>query len=162
VVVTRRGTGTGSPVLATQEHRLTVAARSLGELPLDPEVRTPADPGGELVAVHADGVPVAFGYFVEDTALSVLAPMEAYDVQATQSGSTTEVTVTAHALVKDLTLFPDRLDPAARVDTALVTLLAGGSHTFVVTRVPGLDLEALTRRPVLRSVNDLIGVASRG
>jgi beta-mannosidase len=158
MVVTRRGTGAGSPVLATQERQLTVAARSLGTLPLEPEVRTPGEPGGELVVVHVDGVPVAFGYFVEDPVLTVLAPAEAYDVQATEIGPATEVTVTAHALVKDLTLFPDRLDPAARVDTALVSLLAGDSHTFVVTGASGLDPDALTRRPVLRSVNDLIGV----
>jgi beta-mannosidase len=147
-------------VLATQERRLTVAARSLGELPLDLKVLTPGDPDRELVVVRADGVPVAFGYFVEDTALSVLSPAEAYDVQATERGSAAEVTVTAHALVKDLTLFPDRLDPAARVDTALVSLLAGDTHTFVVNGAADLDLDALTRRPVLRSVNDLIGRAA--
>ena len=63
---------------------------------------------------------------------------------------------TARALVKDLTLFPDRLDPAARVDSALVTLTAGESHTFVVQTAGELDPAALTSRPVLRCVNDLL------
>ncbi len=61
--------------------------------------------------------------------------------------------VTARTLVRDLALFPDRLDPLATVDDMLVTLLPGESATFVVT---GEDLgpEALTAYPVLRCVNE--------
>ena len=42
----------------------------------------------------------------------------------------------------------------ARVDSGLITLPAGATHTFAVT---GSDLDevALTGKPVLRSVNDL-------
>jgi beta-mannosidase len=72
------------------------------------------------------------------------------------------VTVQASALIKDLAVFPDRLDPAARVDSALITLRAGDSHTFVVTGADGLDEVALTAAPVLRSVNDLITDATAG
>ncbi len=55
---------------------------------------------------------------------------------------------------------PTGWTPAARVDSALVTLLAGRSHTF---HVSGRDLDevALTARPVLRSVNDLIATEPR-
>ena len=42
------------------------------------------------------------------------------------------VRVTARTLLRDLALFPDRLDPAATVDAALVTLLPGESATFTV------------------------------
>ena len=42
------------------------------------------------------------------------------------------VTVTARTILRDLALFPDRLDPAATVDNALVTLLPGESATFSV------------------------------
>ena len=63
--------------------------------------------------------------------------------------------MTARTVLRDLTLFPDRLDPAAQVDRALVTLLPGESAVFTV-RAPGpLDPAALTCRPVLRCVNDL-------
>ncbi len=65
------------------------------------------------------------------------------------------MTVAARTLVKDVTLFPDRLHPAARVDSALVTLIADESHTFTVHTDADLDEGALTARPVLRSVNDL-------
>ncbi len=80
---------------------------------------------------------------------------EAFTARARRTGDGYEVDVTAHALVKDLCLFPDRLDPAARVDTGLVTLTAGEHHTFVITSGP-LDEVAWVRRPVLRCVNDLL------
>jgi beta-mannosidase len=60
-------------------------------------------------------------------------------------------------LVKDVALFPDRLDPDALVDTGLVTLQGGDSHSFQVSsNRSDLDVAALTQKPVLRSVNDLI------
>jgi hypothetical protein len=63
--------------------------------------------------------------------------------------------ITAHNLLRDLTLYPDRLHPDAEVDLAGVTLLPGESVTFTVTGATGPDPAALTRRPVLRCVNDL-------
>jgi beta-mannosidase len=76
-------------------------------------------------------------------------------VSVTAAGGGYRVEVTAHAFVRDLTLFPDRLDPAATVDDALVTLLPGESAAFVIG-VPGpLDTAALAVPPVLRSANDL-------
>jgi beta-mannosidase len=43
------------------------------------------------------------------------------------------VTVTAHTLVRDLLLQADRLDPAARADRGLVTLLPGERVTIGVS-----------------------------
>ena len=63
--------------------------------------------------------------------------------------------MTARTILRDLTLFPDRLDPEATVDEALVTLLPGESAVFVVRSQLSLDPEALTNRPVLRCVNDV-------
>jgi beta-mannosidase len=156
LVVNRRGTGEGSPVLAEQRRTVTVPARSRLDVDLDDAVRTPDRPGDELIEVVADGASVAFGYFVEDTAMSLLAPTAAYDVTAVRTDRGADVTVRARALVKDLAIFPDRLDPRARVDSGLVTLVAGQQHTFVVESTHALDLDALAARPVLRSVNDLL------
>jgi beta-mannosidase len=64
------------------------------------------------------------------------------------------VVVTAGTVVRDLALFPDRLDPAASVDDALVTLLPGETATFAVTSTASLDPDQLTRPPVLRCVGD--------
>ena len=60
-------------------------------------------------------------------------------------------------MLRDLALFPDRLDPAASVDEALVTLLPGESTTFTVATDAPLDPAALTTRPVLRCVNESEG-----
>ena len=111
-----------------------------------------------MLSASADGMTTAFGYFVEDTELRLAGPDSAYEVEVAHAGDgcTVTVTVTAAALAKDLALFPDRLDAAARVDSGLVTLRAGERHTFVVTG-SDLDEAALTTGPVLRSVNDVVG-----
>lgn len=65
-------------------------------------------------------------------------------------------TVTAGTLLRDLALFPDRLDPSSTVDDMLITLLPGESVTFRVDTAERLDPEVLTAPPVLRCVNDLV------
>lgn len=156
LVITRRSTGAGSTVLAEQRTPFHLDPRSAVTVVLDADVLAASDPRAELLAVTAEGMTPAFGYFVEDTALSLVEPEEAYEVEVAHADGGVTVTVTASALAKDLALFPDRLDPAARVDSGLVTLLAGQQHVFRVTS-PEVDEAALTTRPVLRSVNDLVG-----
>lgn len=161
LVITRRGTGEGSPVLAEQRLPLHLDARAAVTVALDADILATDDAAGEfLVAtVEGDAPATAYGYFVEDTVLRLVAPDEAYAVEVTGVDGGHQVRLTARALVKDAALFPDRLDAAARVDSGLVTLAAGDSHTFTVTGSgrdsAGLDEVALTAKPVLRSVNDL-------
>ena len=107
-----------------------------------------------MATVAGDAPATAFGYFVEDTALQLVGPDEAYEVDVLPVDGGYRVRLVAKALVKDAALFPDRLDAAARVDSVLITLPAGATHTFAVTG-SGLDEVALTGKPVLRSVNDL-------
>ncbi|GAA3692654.1 glycoside hydrolase family 2 protein [Microlunatus aurantiacus] len=156
LVIARRGTGDGSPVLAEQRLPLHLDARSAITVALDADVVTTDDPTGEfLVAtVTGDAPATAYGYFVEDTALRLVGPDEAYAVDVTPVEDGYRVRLSARALVKDAALFPDRLGAAARVDSGLVTLAAGDTHTFVVSGA-AVDEVALTARPVLRSVNDL-------
>ena len=49
----------------------------------------------------------------------------------------------------------DRLDPAAVVSDALVTLLPGEQFSFTVRTDRPLSVEHLSSRPVLRCVNDV-------
>ena len=78
-----------------------------------------------------------------------------YDATVEPSPDGARVTVTARTLLRDLVLYPDRLDPAATADQALVTLLPGESATFVVSGLSSpVDPAALTTPPVLRCVND--------
>ncbi|MGC0239597.1 hypothetical protein [Arthrobacter sp. SD76] len=77
---------------------------------------------------------------------------------ADNDGTSAEVRVTAGTLVRDLTLLVDALDPAAAVDSGLVTLFPGESHTF---RISGVDGAVLTPAAVLapevaRSGNQLV------
>ncbi len=156
LVITRRGTGEGTPVLAEQRASLHLDPRSAVSVVLDADLVAPADPRAELLTASAEEMTTAFGYFVEDTELELVDADSACAVEVAHAPGGCSVTVTAAALAKDLTLFPDRLDPAARVDSGLVTLLAGERHTFTVTG-SDLDEAALTTKPMLRSVNDVIG-----
>ncbi|WBQ06042.1 glycoside hydrolase family 2 protein [Kribbella sp. CA-293567] len=152
VTATRRSTGMGSEVLASETFLLQVGARDSVLNSLPESVATPSDPATEYVEVRAADGATAYWYFVEDTSLRVEAVPYSAEITPTADGY--DVTVTATALAKDLALFPDRLDAAARVDSCLVTLSAGESHTFHVTgtTAPTTPID----KPVLRSANDLM------
>jgi beta-mannosidase len=155
LVITRRSTADGSPVLAEQRLDLHVAARSTLNIALDADVITPSAPGTEFLQARSGDV-TTYHYFVEDTALVLLPSADAYRADVIADTDGYRVTVTANALVKDLAIFPDRLDPAARADSGLITLVAGQSHTFTITGAGSLDHHQLATRPVLRSVNDTV------
>lgn len=139
-------------LLAKHEQPVAVAPRSSATVPLPASLATPADPRVELLAASA-GDERAWWFFAEDRDLSY--PKAGYDAVVEPGPAGTRVTVTARTLLREVTLFPDRLDPAAQVDQALVTLLPGESTTFTVTGATALDPAALTTPPVLRCVNDL-------
>jgi beta-mannosidase len=104
-----------------------------------------------------DNTVAGYWYFVEDTQLVLAPPPECLQVTVQPNAAGYDVQVSASGLVKDLALFPDRLDPAARIDSGLVTLQAGQSHTFRICAQAGLDPAVWRAKPVLRSVNDLAG-----
>ncbi|WP_422774874.1 glycoside hydrolase family 2 protein [Plantactinospora sp. WMMC1484] len=122
--------------------------------PLPAEVAAPDDPRAELLVADPGGDGErAFWFFAPDRDLAY--PPAEYDatVEPTPDG-VLRVRVTARTILRDLLLAPDRLDPAAEVDEALITLLPGESATFTVRSAAALDPAALTTRPVLRCVND--------
>jgi beta-mannosidase len=130
---------------------LKAGARDSQTLEIAESVATPDDPAAELLVVTA-GDRRAFWFFRNDKDLAYPAP--AYDVTVTKSGDTHRVLVTAKTLLRDLSLFADRLDPAGTVDDMLVTLLPGESHTFVVRGVAELSAGDLTA-PVMRTAADV-------
>jgi beta-mannosidase len=160
VVVVRASTAEGGEVLAEQELTIDVAPREVAVIAMDDAVRAVGEPEAQYLAarvssVDADGVDPAFWYFVEDIVLR-LRPRPA--VTSTHVASTDDgyaLTVTATALVKDLTLLVDRLHPDARVDSGMVTLTAGDSHTFHI-QSDAIDPAGLSAETVLRSANDLV------
>src|SRR5439155_14677073 len=114
-------------------------------------VAVPVDPAAELLGATADGAERALWFFVADVDLAV--PPPAYDVAV--DGPV--VTVTSRCLLRDLTLFPDWIDPDAEVDDALVTLLPGESARFTVRTGRALDPASFAGPPVLRCAADLSG-----
>jgi beta-mannosidase len=151
ITVRRRATGADGTILAQETFALEVGPRSAVLSSLPESVATPSDPHREYLEVRGGDGSTAYWYFVEDTALRLAGDAYTASVATTTDGY--DVTVTATALAKDLALFPDRLDAAARVDSCLITLSAGESHTFHVT---GGTAPAQVGVPVLRSANDLV------
>ncbi|HEY4571159.1 MAG TPA: glycoside hydrolase family 2 protein [Kribbella sp.] len=151
VTVTRRSTGRDGEVLARETFVLETGARSAILNGLPESIAVAADPTAEYVEVRAADGTSAYWYFVEDPSLQLTA--DAFTTEVTPTADGYDVTVTATALAKDLAFFPDRLEPAARVDSCLVTLSAGESHTFHIT---GGKAPEWVGVPVLRSANDLV------
>jgi len=152
VVVERRSFD--GRVLATTSATVSVDPADAARVRLPDDVAVPGDAAAEVLLVTGS----VSGRRVHDLAEVVdqrLAPRPwTVDVAPTEDGA--RVTVTATAYVRDLSLFPDRLAPSARVDQGLVSLLPGETVTFTVTRAPGIDTEALTGPLVLRHAGDLL------
>jgi beta-mannosidase len=140
-------------ILAEATLTATVEPGTAATLPLPAGVAIAGDPTGELVVADA-GEQRAWWFFAEDK--DIPWPPATFDATVEPAAGAARVTVTARSILRDLTLQPDRLDPAAEIDEAGVTLLAGESVTFTVTGTRNLDPAALTTRPVLRCVNDIV------
>ncbi|MFR9778619.1 glycosyl hydrolase 2 galactose-binding domain-containing protein [Micromonospora sp. MS34] len=133
---------------------LDVPAYSSVVLALPAELARPDEARRELLVAEAgDTAERALWFFAEDR--DVEWPAAELDAAVEPADGGQRVRVTARTVLRDLTLLPDRLDPSAEVDRALVTLLPGESATFLVCAGVPLDPAALTRRPVLRCVNDI-------
>ncbi|WP_248961441.1 glycoside hydrolase family 2 protein [Sphaerisporangium perillae] len=147
--VVRRGLG--GEALAEERFPVVVPARGTLPVPLPEALTTPGDPAKELLTARLGGES-ALRFFAEDP--DVAFPEAEFDAVAEPVPGGVRVTVTARTLVRELALFPDRLDPAAEVDDMLRTLLPGETATFTVRAPGGLDPVALTSHPVLRCVNE--------
>ncbi|QGN50325.1 glycoside hydrolase family 2 protein [Micromonospora sp. WMMD558] len=120
---------------------------------LPAELARPEEARRELLLAEAgEEAERALWFYAEDR--DVAWPAAGYDATVEPADGGHRVRVSARTILRDLTLFPDRLDPSAEVDEALVTLLPGESVTFTVRADTPLDPAALTRRPTLRCVND--------
>ncbi|WP_433531865.1 glycoside hydrolase family 2 protein [Micromonospora sp. CA-263727] len=131
---------------------LDVPAYATVTLPLPAELARPDEPRAELLVADA-GTDRALWFFAEDR--DIRWPAADFAATVEPAGDGQQLRVTARTILRDLTLYPDRLHPSARVDEALVTLLPGESTTFTVHADTPLDPAALTTHPVLRCVNDM-------
>ncbi len=132
-----------------------VAPRSTVRVPVPASVAVPDEPRAEMLRASLDGVRAE--WFFAEYRDSALEPAK-LDVTVAPAGDGCDVAVVAHTLVRDLAVLADVVDPAARADRALVTLLPGEGATIHVT-VPGspaVDLAGFGRAPALRTANDLL------
>lgn len=155
----RVSTELGGKVLAEELIDISVPARGAESYPLPAAIADPDNESAEYIEVRSleeePALAPAFRYFVEDTALALVDPALALSASAKFADDGVEVTVSALALVKDIALFPDRVDALATVDSSLITLAAGEKHVFHV-RGTGLEVNAFLAAPVLRCANDLV------
>jgi beta-mannosidase len=139
------------------ETSVDVSLVGRGRLTVDvpADLAEPLDPNSELLVAEFGDLTDRW-FFAPDRELAY--ERTALDVTPTRrADGVVEVTVTARALVRDLSLQADRLAATASVDRGLVTLLPGQTATFQVSGVPAeAALDAVTGWPVLSSANDLV------
>ena len=151
-----RRTNLAGETLASEQLAIEVPPRTGATTVLGAQLQSPGDPTQELLVASCpsasdDGR--AWWWFVEDLDVPFPEPSLSTDVRRSEQGY--DVVVTADAVVKDLVLNVDRLDPQSTVSEQLVTLLPGESYTFSVTSTADLDPAALTSPPVLMSASHL-------
>jgi beta-mannosidase len=156
-VVTLARSRFGGEVQATERLDVSVDAWCAATLSLPSTIATFADPATELiVAAFEPGTGFADaiwnGAEVIDQELDV-SPVVATAI-AVAGGY--EILVTATSYARDIVLLADRVDPAASVDTGLVTLRAGDSHVFRVTSAKRVEPGAFIDVLVLRHANGLL------
>lgn len=143
-------------VRAREAAEVSVPARSVRLHPVAPSVAAAGDPRREVLVATLDAC-TAVHTDVEDVDLLLDPAALVSQVEAVPDGY--RVRVRALALVSDLVLHVDRVDPQATVDVGMLTLPAGAQATLHVRCAPLLDPAVLTRAPVLRTANDLRTVA---
>ncbi|MEW9531643.1 glycoside hydrolase family 2 protein [Microbispora sp. NPDC049125] len=144
-----RSSLSGKP-LAEQSFPVDVAPRATAAVTLPVALLRPDDPTGEVLVATLDGART-LRMSAEDPAMAY--PEAEMDTAVEEIDGGLRVSVTARTIVRELALFPDRLDPRATVDDQLVTLLPGETAVFHVTGGRP-DPRALVRHPVLRCLNE--------
>lgn len=140
-------------VLAADSVRVAVPARTSSDVVLPERLHAPDEPSAEMVVAELDGVR-ALWFFAEyrDQTLDE----DRFTADLERQGDALRLRITAHALLRDVTVLADKLDPDATVDRALVTLLPGETAELLITTDAPLTFAQLTARHVLRTANQLV------
>lgn len=141
--------------LETASVTVSVPARGTATVSIPGAVAGAGAAASELLVAELDGVR-GLWFFAEPRDSALTAPQLEVEVRA--DAEAFSVTVTASNLVRDITLLVDKLDPAARVDEGLITLLPGERHSFRVSGLLALDAAAISSPRILRSGNQLVAL----
>ena len=145
-------------VLATQRiDDVTIGAPGHRGFPLDESVATFGDPANELIVATPsdDAFPRVILNGAEIIDQRLAAPADAFSATAGRAADGMELTVTARGYVRDLFCMVDKVDPAARVDEGMVSLLPGETVTLHITTSHTGDPADFVEANVLRTANDL-------
>lgn len=145
-------------VLATQRiDDVTIGAPGHRGFPLDESVATFGDPANELIVATPsdDAFPRVILNGAEIIDQRLAAPADAFSATAERAADGMELTVTARGYVRDLFCMVDKVDPAARVDEGMVSLLPGETVTLHITTSHTGDPADFAEANVLRTANDL-------
>jgi beta-mannosidase len=156
-VFTVSRTGFDGIVLASAELAVSVPARGNGTWELPAEVAGITDARREMIVAEPAGGDPGFAPALWNPAevveQALAGPAAAYDARAERTGEGYAVTVTARSYVRDVFLQADRVDPEARVDRGLVTLLPGRLARFEITSKLDTDPARFLAPSVLRTAN---------
>ena len=142
---------TGEPQ-AKETIAVRVPPREVTRLALTGAVLTPGEARRELLIADLDSER-ALRMFAEDPMMDY--PPATFDATVESTSDGVALHITARTLLRELAVFPDRLDPDASVDEQLQTLLPGESTTLRITSPRPLDPQRLLSYPVLRCVNEV-------
>jgi beta-mannosidase len=134
-------------VVRSQSCRVEVAPRSLEKFDVPEAMRQHRD----AFLVAEAGTHRGFWWFAPDKELDY--PLPRFDAERREQDGEQVLTLTARSLLRDLCVFPDRLDPAATIDDGFLTLLPGDTATLRIRGRRRLSLDELIAPPVLQCVN---------
>ncbi|MCL1870251.1 MAG: glycoside hydrolase family 2 protein [Promicromonosporaceae bacterium] len=142
-------------VLAKATLEATVGARGVAEVQVPAEVATFGDPSREVLVVAPDADASGFAAALLDGADVVAQHLEPapLEVRAARVDGGVDLEVTATSYARDVFCHADKVDPDARVDGGMVTLLPGQSVTLHVVTASDADPGAFAA--VVRCANDL-------
>ena len=150
--------------LASGYVTISVPARGVASYELPADIAAIGEPATEIIVARAADQAPGFAPVIwnaADVIDQALAPeSDALDARAERTEGGYAVTVTARSYVRDVFLQVDRVDPAARVDRGLVTLLAGESVRFEIASSAAVEPAAFLARLVLRTANGLLAQAA--
>ncbi|MFI8631026.1 glycosyl hydrolase 2 galactose-binding domain-containing protein [Microbacterium sp. NPDC077663] len=134
---------------------VTVPARGTVSIALASDLSTPGDAAAEALVVDADASRGVW-YFAEPRDSALVDPGLTVTTRAVGGG--TEVSVTAQAFAREVSLLADKVHPSAQPLDGLFTLLPGETRRVVVRHDDDVTLDpgSLAAPRVLRSANQLV------
>ncbi|MEM6550720.1 MAG: glycoside hydrolase family 2 protein [Planctomycetota bacterium] len=108
-----------------------------------------------VASVEDDDTPAGWWWFAPDKQLAYTKThlAELVDASITPIGNGYALALTAKSLVRDLCVFPDRLDPAATVSDNCLTLSPGDRVVLKIATRQEMSLEQLTTPPMMQAAN---------